>query len=167
VRKDLFAAARFLAVPTVAVLALALLAPGRLELGVRIYALVVAATAIVLVLIALRRAYPPEAGLRERAHAAQPRRPPPTLARIEHEVALGAAGSFDVHYRLVPRLRAIASGLLESRRGVSLESDAARSILGEETWELVRPGRPAPEDRLGPGIAPRDLERVVDALEAI
>ena len=95
--------------------------------------------------------------------------PPPTLGRIEHEVALGVGGSFDLHYRLVPRLRTVAAGLLESRRKVSLEADAdtARAILGEDTWEVVRPGRPAPEDRLGRGIELRDLERVVGTLEAI
>jgi hypothetical protein len=169
VRSDLFGAARFLVLPTLALLGLALLAPGRLELGFRIYALVVAATAIALVLLALRRAYPPETVTRPRVTRRPARRPPPALARIEHEVALAVAGAFDVHYRLVPRLRAVAAGLLSSRRGVSLEAspDRARAMLGEEAWELVRPGRPAPEDRLGPGIPAHELERVVDALEAV
>ena len=37
----------------------------------------------------------------------------------------------------------------------------------EETWELLRPDRPVPEDRHGPGI-PRDrIERVVARLEAL
>jgi hypothetical protein len=169
VRKDLFGAARVLAVPTIALIGLAIVAPGRLELGVRIYVLLLCATAIVLLLLALHRAYPPERALREPARAASRRRPPATLRRIEHEVALGVAGSFDLHYRLVPRLRSLAAGLLESRRRVSLEArtDAARGILGEDAWALVRPDRPAPQDRLARGIPPSDLERVVDALEAI
>jgi hypothetical protein len=169
VRKDLFAAARFLSLPTIALIALALFAPGRLALGLRIYALLLAAAAIALLLLALRRAYPPEGALREPGAPASTDTPPPTLARIEHEVALGVGGSFDLHYRLVPRLRKVAGGLLESRRKVSLEADpdTARTILGEDAWEVVRPGRPAPEDRLGRGIELRDLERVVGTLEAI
>jgi hypothetical protein len=95
--------------------------------------------------------------------------PPTSLARIELETALGSAGTFDLHYRLVPRLRSIARGLLSSRRRMSLEQDpqSARAILGQDAWELVRPDRPPPEDRLADGIPARDLARTVDALEAI
>jgi hypothetical protein len=169
VTKDLVGATRFLALPTLALLGLALVAPGRLELGVRIYALLVCATAIALVLLALRRAYPDETPLREPPQGARTRTPPPSLGRIEHEVALGVSGSFDLHFRLVPRLRSLADGLLTSRRGVSLAAnpDAARAILGEDVWELVRPARPVPEDRLAQGAMPSELARVVDGLEAI
>lgn len=168
-RRDVFAAARALVVPTIALLGIALVAPGRLELGVRIYALVLCLAAVVVLLLALRRAYPDETLLREPATRTARRMPPPTLVRIEHETALAAAGSFDLHYRLVPRLRALGAGLLSSRRQVSLTErpETARAILGEEAWELVRPDRPAPEDRLASGMAPRELGTVVDALEAI
>ena len=168
-RKDLFGAARALVLPTIALIGLAIVAPGRLELGLRIYALVLCATAIVVLLLALHRAYPPETALRQPVRGASKRRPPPTLGRIEHEVALGVVGSFDLHYRLVPRLRSIAAGLLESRRSVALEADtdAARAIVGDDAWALVRPDRAAPQERLARGIPSSDLERVVDALEAI
>jgi hypothetical protein len=169
VRRNIFAALRLLAVPTIALVAIAFLAPGRAELALRIYALLLSATAIAILVLALRRAYPPETALRESVPAASKRRPPPSLSRIEHEVALGVAGSFDLHYRLVPRLRTIAAGVLESRRRVSLEAHTAtaRAILGDEAWALVQPDRPAPEERLARGIPPRDLARVVDAFEAI
>lgn len=168
-RKDLFGAARALVVPTLALVGVAIFAPGRGELAVRIYALVVCATAIVLLLLALRRAYPRETPLRE-AEAPIPRRSaPPSLVRLEHATALGVAGSFDVHYRLVPRLRTIASGLLAARRNVSLGASpvTARAILGEDAWELVRPDRPAPENRLARGVEVDSLERAVDALEGV
>jgi hypothetical protein len=169
VRRDLLGAARALVLPTLALIGLALIAPGRLELGVRIYALLLCATAIVLVLLALRRAYPGETPLPRPAPAGAQRTPPPDLERIEHEVALAVAGSFDLHYRLVPRLRALADGLLASRRNLSLEKspEEARELLGEESWALVRPGREAPRERLGKGIAPDDLGRVVDSLESL
>ena len=168
-RRDILGAARALAVPTTFLLGVVVFAPGRLELGVRIYALIVSAVVLVVLLLALRRAFSDETVLREPPRRATRRVPPPSLARIEHETALAVAGSFDVHYRLVPRLRALVAGLLSSRRKVSLTEspDAARTILGMRTWELVRPDRPAPEDRLAKGIATRDLGQLVDALEGM
>jgi hypothetical protein len=169
VRRDVFAAGRALVLPTVALLAIVVFAPGRIELGVRIYALLLCAAIIVVLLLALRRAYPDESALREPKAPASMRVPPPSLARVELETALAVAGSFDLHYHLVPRLHAIAAGLLSSRRQVSLAEDqgTAHAILGDEAWELVRPDRPAPQDRLAKGIAPRELGRVVDAMEAV
>jgi hypothetical protein len=169
VRKDVVAAARALVLPTLALVGLVVFAPGRIELGVRIYALILCIAVIVVLLLALRRAYPDETALREPDRGAPKRMPPPSLGRIELETALAVAGSFDLHYRLVPRLRTLAAGLLNSRRQVSLAENTAtaRAILGEETWALVRPDRTAPEDRLAKGIAPGELEHVVDALEAV
>jgi hypothetical protein len=170
VKRHFVAAAKFLVPPTVALVAIAAFAPGRAGLAVRIYALVVCGTALVLALVALQRAFPPEKPLRiDRRRAKERRRPPSSLARIEHEAALGVAGSFDLHYRLVPRLRAIAFGLLESRRRISLEREpeAARQAVGDMTWSLIRPDRTAPEDRLARGIPPGELTDVIDSLEAL
>lgn len=168
-KRDALAGARFLALPTIALVTVAFLAPGRAEVALRVYALLLSATLIVLLLLALRRAYPDETPLREPGPAAPSRSAPPSLARIEQEVALGVAGSFDLHYRLVPRLRSVAAGLLDARRNLSLTAspDRARALLGDEAWVLVRPDRATPPDRLGPGIAQAELRRVVDALEAI
>ncbi len=169
-RRYVFGALKLLLLPTVAVLAVVGLAPGHAGLAIRIYALLLCGTALVLALVALRRAFPPEQPLRvERRARPEERTPPSSLARIEHEVALGVAGSFDLHYRLAPRLRSIAAGLLESRRRISLahQPDAARTVLGETTWELVRPDRSAPDDRLARGIPPDELAGVVDGLEAL
>jgi hypothetical protein len=169
VRKDALGAVRFLALPTIALVGVAFLAPGRAEIALRIYALLFSAALVVLLVLALRRAYPDETPLREPAPAAPRRSAPPSLARIEHEVALGVAGSFDLHYRLVPRLRSVTAGLLHARRKVSLESspERARERLGDDAWALVRPDRATPQDRLAQGIPPSELARIVDALEAI
>jgi hypothetical protein len=170
VRRDLGGVLRALVAPTLALLVVGAFAPGRLELAVRIYALVVCALALGFALRALRRSYPRARPLRPRPlRDPGSRRPPPSLARIEHESALGVAGAFDLHFRLVPRLRSIAAGLLASRRRLALdaESDAARRILGPETWELVREDRPSPDDRLARGLPAPDLRRVVESLEGI
>jgi hypothetical protein len=169
VTRDLLAGLRWIALPTVALVIVALVAPGRLELALRIYALLVAATAIGVALAALRRAFPSEQVLDAAGAPLRRPRQPATLARTHNDVVLGLASSFDLHYRLVPRLRAVASDLLASHRDVSLtvEQDRAAEILGPATWELVRPDRPAPEDRLADGIPRGDLAVVVDALEAV
>jgi hypothetical protein len=165
-RRDLWAATRVLVLPTLVLLFTVAIVPGRLSLVIRIYALVVCAVALVPALLALRRAYPPAPALRRSSTTDSPRRkPPPTLARMEDELALGATSAFDLHYRLRPRLRSITAGLLAARRRSTLDADPdeARQVLGDETWELVRPDRP-PQAR---GIPPEALERVVGSLEAI
>jgi hypothetical protein len=166
---DLGRAARWLALPTVALAAIALLAPGRFELAVWIYALILAGAIIAMALLALRRAFPPESTLHVLEPVPRPTARPLSLVRTHNAVVLGSASSFDLHYRLAPRLRTIAAGLLSSRRGVSLATDADRAaaILGPDAWELVRPDRPAPPDRLAAGIPPQRLAGVVDALERI
>ena len=162
-------ALRLLLVATVALAVIAAFVPGRLALGARIYALVLCVIALGLALMALRRAFPGERPLREGARAPVRPRPPASLARIEHEAALAIASSFELHYRLAPRLRSIAAGLLASRKRISLDAQptAARVALGPPAWELVRPDRPAPEDRLARGLTPHELQGAVDSLEAV
>ena len=167
---DVFAALRLLVLPTVVLGLIAGGAPGRLELAARIYALLACGIALVVAVRALRRADPPESPLRDPTSSVERRRrPPPSLARLEQLAALGVASSFDLQYRFVPPLRSIASGLLASRRRVDLDNqqETARDVLGEEVWELVRPKRPAPEDRISRGITPADLTRVVESLERV
>ena len=105
--------------------------------------------------------------------ALRPVRPRPErlreLARLEREVSLGATHSFDLHVRVRPHLRAIAEHRLESRRGLRLDdgSPAVRALLGDELWELVRPDRRPPDDRLSPGLPVPRLRAAVERLEAI
>jgi hypothetical protein len=170
VKGDFLRTGRFLVLPTLALAVVVSFAPGRVGLAIRIYALILCAAALILLAAVLRRTFPRASALRASA-GRRPARPdaPATLARIEQEVALGVAGSFDLHHRLRPRLRGLAAELLTSRRGISLQDapGAARDSLGEETWELVRPDRPRPEDRLARGIPIPDLARVVQSLEKL
>ena len=99
------------------------------------------------------------------------RRPEPRvrpLEELEHAVEFSLGTAFDVHYRLRPHLRGIAAHRL-AIRGVSLDGqhERARAVLGEEAWDLVRPGRPEPEDRNGPGLDLSQVRRVVDVLDAL
>jgi hypothetical protein len=166
---DVRRVARLLVLPTVALAVVVAFAPGRVELALRIYALLVAGAALAVALVALRRAYP-----RPRRRLARVRPRGETgraalLGRLEQELALGGAGAFDLHHRLRPRLRRIADELLVSRRGISMEvqPERARAALGEQAWELVRPTSPPPEDRQARGLPISDLRAVVEALERL
>lgn len=169
-RRDITAGLRLLAVPTAALVLVAGVAPGRLELAARTYALLVCGAALVVGIRAVRRADPPETPLRDRGSSADSKsRRPPSLARLEQLAALGVATSFDLQHRLLPPLRSIAGGLLASRRRVELEGEpeTARRMLGDETWDLVRPARPAPQDRVSRGVSPAQLTRVAESLERL
>jgi len=51
---------------------------------------------------------------------------------------------------------------------VELDGDErAEAVLGPDLWEVVRPGRPAPDVRQAPGITAEQLESFLARLEAI
>jgi hypothetical protein len=79
----------------------------------------------------------------------------PELEKLEREVTLGTASAYDLHYRLLPHLRAIAQARLE-RSG----REPGPDTLGA-WWDLLRPDRPPPEDRLAKGISQADLRALV------
>jgi hypothetical protein len=164
---DLRASARVLVPVTLAVVVAAVVVPGRAALLLRVYALFLCVVALGLTLSALRRAYPP-ASAPGRPRRREADRQPAGLARLEHLLSLGVAGAFDYHHRVRPRLTRLASGLLASRRRIAIEdAELARAILGGETWELVRPDRPPPEDRLARGVPIAELDRAIAALERV
>jgi hypothetical protein len=90
------------------------------------------------------------------------------LARIDRLVVLGCASSFDLHYRLRPLLRELAAERLHVRHGIVLgrEPERARQLLGEEFWEVVRPGRELGQRR-GAGLPQAALAGFVDRLEEL
>jgi hypothetical protein len=142
--------------------------PGRRDLALDLYLLLIASGAV----FALVRALAEEAPRAEPEPPSRPRRSMerlPELERTERAVLLSASTAFDVHYRLRPILREVAAQRLATRRGLSLDEDtaASRAIVGDGTWELVRPDREPPELRYGPGIAAREFREVVAALERI
>ena len=161
-----------LALPTLALLIVAAVVPGRLALATHIWLLLVCGIALVAVLRALLRAYPPaprsplEDAIERRTQTEERL---PGLARLEREVTLGASSSYDLHYRLRPTLRETAAGLLAVRRGIALdaEPERARAALGDATWQLVRADREPPDDRLARGLSEGDLRELVESLEAL
>jgi hypothetical protein len=88
---------------------------------------------------------------------------------LVHDVQQSVASTFHLHMRLRPILREIAAHRLSMRFGVDLDRDheRARELIGSEAWELVRPERPPPRDRLAPGPPALQLSKVVEELERI
>lgn len=93
---------------------------------------------------------------------------PAQLVRLERTVEWSASSALATHTRLRPVLVEIAEARL-ARRGLRLDRDAAeaRRLLGPAAWELVRPDRPAPPGRDAPGVGARQLDEILDALEAL
>ena len=87
---------------------------------------------------------------------------------LDRVVSAATSHAGDVHLRLRPILREIAADGLR-RRGVELDAQpqAAQELLAPETWELVRPDRPRPDDAFARGLAPARLDAVLDDLEAL
>jgi len=146
------------------------LVPGRASVVGHVWLVLVLAIGLAAAVGALVRAVPMRASAFDAAFA--PRRRtrarPASLERVEREVALASGTAFDVHYRLRPPVRTVASGLL-LRRGVDLERapERAQTMTGAELWDLIRPDRAAPDDRTAPGLPLETIERVVDELERL
>jgi hypothetical protein len=168
--------ARRLAWPTViaAVVLVVLLAlrPLSTSRALAIWVVVVVAIALVLLVRHARARRGPrhasrfEAALRGRRDTPQP---PVELLRMERELELGIADSAHAYRRLLPLLRAAAEARLASRHGIELNGrpGAAEALLGEETWELLRPDRPEPADRHGPGVPRASVAAAIERVEAL
>lgn len=147
------------------------LAPGRRELELDIYVLVLGGLALLVLSTAFGSIAPREDDSPLEA-ALEPQPPEPAriaeLERLEREVALAASREFDLHYRLRPVLREIAESRLE-RRGVRLDSETprVRELLGDELFSLTAAGREPPTDRQAPGLGFEELERTVARLERL
>jgi hypothetical protein len=98
----------------------------------------------------------------------EPRVRPAELIRIERELTLGNATAEHFHSRLAPLLRDAAAARLAAHEvDVERRPDRARELLGDETWELLRPDAPAPVDRNARGLPLRRIAEILDRIEGI
>jgi len=147
-----------------------LILPGHAAVVGHLWLVVVLALALGVALERLRRELPRRPSSFDAAFA--PRAPararPASLAQVEREVTLATGTAFDVHFRLRPLLQSLSAGLL-LRRGVDLarSPERAETLLGPDLWELVRPDRPAPDDRTAAGVPVETVERAVGDLERL
>src|SRR5204863_7912748 len=94
---------------------------------------------------------------------------PVELMRVERDLELGIAGAAHAHHRLLPLLRAAAIARLATHHGIELDRrpDAARAVLGEEAWDLLRPDRPEPDDRFAPGVPRERVAALIELVESL
>jgi hypothetical protein len=161
----------FAAVAVVALVVARMLAPGRKELELDIFVLVLGGFGLLVLASELRRLAPPAGdSLVEAALEPEPveERPIADLLRLERELSMAAARQFDLHYRLRPILRDIAAAKLE-RRGLAIDSGrpAVEELLGDELFELTSAEREPPSDRLAPGLGLDGLDRTISRLERL
>jgi hypothetical protein len=98
-----------------------------------------------------------------------PSKQPVELLRMDRELVLGSADADHAQRRLLPLLRATASARIAARHGFELarRPDEARELLGDDVWELLRPDRPAPDDRHGPGVPRKRIAAVIERVESL
>jgi hypothetical protein len=94
---------------------------------------------------------------------------PAPFAGMERELQLAAGYADHAHRRLFPLLRATAAARLSTSHGIDLERrpDAARRVLGDDVWELLRPDRPQPADGLANGPRREEIAAVISRLESL
>jgi hypothetical protein len=161
----------FAVLATIALLAARMISPGRQELELDVFVLVLGTFGLIVLASEVRRIAPPaDESILEAALEPEPPEVQPIaeLHRLDRELTMGSTRAFDLHFRLRPVLREIASARLE-RRGLDLDSGspAVREALGESLWELTDPDREAPHDRLAPGPGLEELDRTIARLERL
>jgi hypothetical protein len=101
-----------------------------------------------------------------------PRRPPRRSVRqleeLERLTEFATATAFDFHHRLRPHLVRVAEHRLAAR-GIRLagQPERARTLLGDDAWDLVRPDREPPDQRHAPGVSASRIGDLVERLRAL
>jgi hypothetical protein len=161
-----------LSVPIViALVAARMISPGRESLELDIFVLVLGGVGLMVLAAELGRLAPTaEKSLVEEALEPEPpeERPIADLQRLERELSMASSRQFDLHYRLRPVLRDVATARLE-QRGLDLDSGRpiVQELLGEELFELTAPDREPPKNRLAPGPGIEGLDRTITRLERL
>ena len=96
---------------------------------------------------------------------------PAGLKAANRLVELGSGTAADLHFRVRPVFREVAAQRLSTGSGLDLDdprdaADAAQRC-GPALWDLVRPGRPTPDDRGGPALDPVVVGELVRRLDAL
>lgn len=107
--------------------------------------------------------------IRRRSARAPVTRRPDQLVALERLAMSASTSAVHVHAYLRPVLVEIASRRLAAH-GQDLErlpEAAGRNLMGDRLWDVVRPGRPFPEDRHAPGVTAQELEAMLEVLERL
>ena len=149
------------AVATIAFIVLLGAHPLATETIVSGYALVLAAIALTALTNVLNTARRRGAGRfdHELGHTHVPPSRPSELVRMERELTLAGSSALHFHTRLRPMLWEIA--------GARLDRTPTAADLGEETWQLLKPGQSRPADNAASGLSLRRIRTLLDTLERL
>jgi len=88
---------------------------------------------------------------------------------MERDVELSRIEAVHFHVRVRPLLREIAAHRLRTKYGVELDREPARAreLVPVDVWDVVRPDRPFPTDRLAAGPSFADQRKLFDGLEKL
>jgi hypothetical protein len=94
---------------------------------------------------------------------------PEQLVRLERLVITSGASTLYVHAHLRPLLVDIVSRRLGARGHTlaGMPDSVARPVLGDGLWEIVRPDRSFPQDRLAAGVSPPELAAMLETIERL
>ena len=147
---------------TIALVAARMISPGRKDLELDVFILVLGGIGLLVLAAELRRLAPTaERSLVEEALEPEPaeERPIADLLRLERALSMASARQFDLHYRLRPILRDVAAARLEHR---GLDLDSGRPVVQERQGD-----REPPANRLAPGPGVEGLDRTIGRLERL
>lgn len=85
----------------------------------------------------------------------------------ERTIQLATATAGDAHRLLRPLVADLVGEWLQSTHGVGLDHPDAARLVPNDLWDIVRPGRPRPENPHGPGPTAARVGEIVDRLEAL
>lgn len=90
------------------------------------------------------------------------------LRSVETDLRMSAASAFGMEFRLKPMLRDLASWRLSRNHGIDMaaQPEAARQVLGDPLWDLIRAADTFPEFR-DPGAPVEAVQAGLDRLERI
>ena len=129
-------------------------------------ALIVLAGVVVATCVTLLPAPPP---LRRGKPVAPGPSRPQQLVALERLVSTAGSSAVSAHAYLRPILIEIVSHRLAAR-GQALKrmpEAVGREVLGDRLWDIVRPDRPFPRDRRGPGVQPRELGAMLEVIRRL
>jgi hypothetical protein len=134
--------------------------------------LVAIGAVLLLALIRTTRVQAPAAGHSQFEHALQNMRrrtPDSGELTLVRDLDLSTLSALHLHIRVRPVLREIAAHRLRAHYGVDLDSEPGRAqeLVGPTAWQVIRPDRPPPEDRLSAGPPLSYFREVAAELERL
>jgi hypothetical protein len=139
--------------------------------GVALYVYVLAAGGLTLLVLVVRMAAGTQRTrlLRTKPHVEPTDEPVVELEQLARRLAAAQRNAFELDTRLRPVVLQIARAQLAYGHGIDLDRrpERARALVGERTWELIRPDERPRASTVSGGWSLRELGELVAELERL